>query len=397
MNNINSVSKGKCTGCGACSIKCPKQCIEMANDDTDNIYPKVNIDECINCGMCIKVCHAVETAPMNRANKAFAGWSMNEKERKNGASGGIASAIYRYANSNNWLYVGVRFDEHWNLYYDIDNNLYKEYSNSKYVYGNMSNILNTIKEKLENINTKLIVIGLPCQISSMKKYIGDKYNDKLLTVDLVCHGVCSNEYLKQHIKSIEEIKKQKTTKVFFRNPKFNTGSFQFTLQNDKSDIFYNKNPKEDDYYQIGYHNAIIYRENCYNCKYASINRVSDLTLADYWGIGSEIPFEYDKNNVSLILSNTENGEKLLNRMKESNYIYLVERPIEESLKTQSQLNRPSKATKLHYKFMKKYKKNKNFEKSAKSVMHIDVICNKIGAGRYLRLYRRFTNKILNKF
>ena len=48
----------------------------------------------------------------------------------------------------------------------------------------------------------------------------------------------------------------------------------------------------DPYYKA-FVNGDIYRECCYNCKYANSNRVGDITLADYWGVANVHPEFYD--------------------------------------------------------------------------------------------------------
>ena len=55
MISIND--KKMCSGCGACAQICPKNCIQMHYDREGFIYPKGTPENCINCGLCEKVCH----------------------------------------------------------------------------------------------------------------------------------------------------------------------------------------------------------------------------------------------------------------------------------------------------------------------------------------------------
>ena len=48
--------KGPCTGCTACKAACPKQCISMVQDEEGFLYPKADMEKCIDCGVCEKVC-----------------------------------------------------------------------------------------------------------------------------------------------------------------------------------------------------------------------------------------------------------------------------------------------------------------------------------------------------
>ena len=46
----------RCCGCEACVQKCPRNCIEMKADREGFFYPTVDTSECIECGLCNKVC-----------------------------------------------------------------------------------------------------------------------------------------------------------------------------------------------------------------------------------------------------------------------------------------------------------------------------------------------------
>lgn len=48
--------KEECCGCSACYAICPKEAISMSEDEEGFLYPKINIDKCIKCYSCLKVC-----------------------------------------------------------------------------------------------------------------------------------------------------------------------------------------------------------------------------------------------------------------------------------------------------------------------------------------------------
>ena len=45
-----------CCGCEACKNICPQNCIEMLEDEEGFIYPQVDKEKCIKCGLCERVC-----------------------------------------------------------------------------------------------------------------------------------------------------------------------------------------------------------------------------------------------------------------------------------------------------------------------------------------------------
>ena len=147
----------------------------------------------------------------------------------------------------------------------------------------------------------------------------------------------------------------------------------FKLYKDNKEI-YSKNMKES-LYLLGFMNALFLRENCYSCKYAQEERVSDVTIGDFWGLGDDVEFNYSKKEgVSLILSNTIKGDKLINLCKGE--LFLEERSIKEAIKGNAQLRRPSIKHKNYYKFQREYP-SKGFVRATRNSLRTDIIKDKI--------------------
>lgn len=50
------------------------------------------------------------------------------------------------------------------------------------------------------------------------------------------------------------------------------------------------------------------RPSCYQCQYKTVNRVSDITIADYWGVETVHPELKEQQGVSLVLIHSEKGK-----------------------------------------------------------------------------------------
>lgn len=48
--------KEECCGCTTCYTICPTSSITMEEDEEGFLYPKINEETCICCGMCLRVC-----------------------------------------------------------------------------------------------------------------------------------------------------------------------------------------------------------------------------------------------------------------------------------------------------------------------------------------------------
>ncbi len=124
-----------CTGCGACSFICPKNCINMVENDIGVIYPVINSTNCIECKSCQKVCPVITPIKYNYPKKAFAAWSNDEEERRTSASGGIAAELYKMALKKGYKIIGAAQQPDFSVKLKISDNIDSigVFKNSKYV------------------------------------------------------------------------------------------------------------------------------------------------------------------------------------------------------------------------------------------------------------------------
>lgn len=340
--------KSACTGCSACMNSCPKNCIEMKEDEYGILMPNIDENKCINCNLCIKKCPENNSIEFHIPLRVYAGWSLDKEERKKSASGGIAWEIYKYVINHEGIAVGTQYNENMNLVHKMTDTIeeVKKYKGSKYVQSYIGNLYIQIEEQLKR-KKEVVFIGTPCQVSGLKSFLKNKDTSNLITVDLVCHGVPPIKYFKDYLKYLKI--QNKIDNVTFRGE----NNRHFTAYK-KEKIVYKRHSKEDVYYSA-FLEGLFYRENCYQCRYAKKERVSDITIGDFWGLGDEIPFNHKiEDGVSLILVNTKKGDKLIQDIKSQ--IFIEARTIEEAQKGNEQLNHPSYKNKNAEVFKKLYKK-----------------------------------------
>lgn len=351
-----------CTGCSACRDACPKQCITMQTDSLDAVYPVIDETKCIDCGICEKTCPNNRTMEFRHPQKVIAAWSKDDEVRRTSASGGIACELYKHWIKNGGVATGVVYDRDEGCHFVLieKEEDIKPVQNSKYTFSDTYGIYKVVKEKL-NVGIPVLFIGVPCQVAGLYGYLKKDY-DSLTTVDIICHGMPPAAYLQQHVETIEKRKNERTMRASFRDPKYYTYTFTFTLKNASGKEFYNKKVLTSDNFQLGYHRALIYRDNCYHCRYARKERIADLTIGDFSGLGRYAPFNQDKHNVSCILQNTSKGESLLVSLDDK--IYMEERPEREAFDVEKQLKAPSIKHNGRNAFESEYKLSHNFEKAS---------------------------------
>ena len=180
----------------------------------------------------------------------------------------------------------------------------------------------------------------------------------------------------------------------FRSPEKGTENYFFTLYNNRDEIIYAKRSIDGDSYNIGFHRAISYRENCYHCRFACPERGSDITLGDYHGLGKEKACSYSEKKVSTILIHTNKGQQLIDSLITKGIIFAEERPISESVNGDAQLRRPSPKTASRYDF-EKYISNYqgDFERAMGRVMNMNRY--RKNRQRIKETPQRFIRKIMN--
>lgn len=324
-----------CNGCGLCKNVCPKTAVEMKSDGIlGHKRPVVDNSKCIECGLCQKKCPNNEKIDIHPIQKTYAAWVLDDEKHYSSSSGGIAAAIYETClNRGGWI-VGVSNHEFFEPQYMLtnDKNDIEKFKCSKYVQPDTNDIYNQVLEKLKE-DVEVAFIGLPCHCAAMKKRaVG--YDEKLLLVDLICHGVPSYAVFKSHLSYIEKKTGKKTTAVRFRD-RFSGEKLSCI---DDNSVFYSRGLHED-IYMHSFISGDLLADSCYNCRYACSSRVGDITIGDFWGLGQQIPFTKNVDRVSASLINSKKGQVCFDSLKE--LLYFEERPTEEAITGNAKLREPS--------------------------------------------------------
>lgn len=408
----------RCCGCEACVQICPKHCISLIEDSEGFSYPNVEKDKCINCKLCEEACPLLCKPPKNNPIKIYAVKNLNEGERINSSSGGLFIILAKHILALGGVVFGARFDENGNVLHDFaeTESRVSLFVGSKYVQSRIGDSFIKCRSFLQE-GRYVLFSGTPCQIAALKNFLRREY-DKLITIDLICHGVSSpkvwQSYLHEFIHECElnynddsvkgyfpienlpsnfiQINKEfKIIGISFKNKSYGWKNNSLVLSylkktdNEAKKMVYLPQKECDNPYMRAYICDWISRPSCYSCIFKGGVTNSDMTIGDFWGVEKQIPNIDDDKGVSLLVLNTKKGESFFEAIDKSSYLSLSV-SLENAMKENPSFFYPSKEPNNRKLF---------FELFTQETMSINEIVVKLSSTSPLkRICLRIVNKLV---
>ena len=329
--SVADKSKADCSGCNACAEACPKHCIEMISDKKGFLYPKVDTAVCIDCGVCEKVCpFEEENRKLHAPLAAYAAWNKDREQYLASSSGGAAHVFSSHIIKQEGVVYACTSEGMRSRHIRVDSlQELSKLQGSKYVQSDVRRLFGQVKADLQ-AGKPVLFIGTPCQVAGLKNYI-KRIPEHLYLVDLICHGVPSQQMLHEHIHHI--LNGRSAEQLSFRKGQL----FRIELAA-RCGTVYSSEPHKDMYYRA-FLKGISYRESCYCCPFARKERVSDVTIGDFWGLqdAASLPLDVSEG-ISVLLPTSEKGKSLIVAANADMQIY--ERSVEEAVEGNTQLYCP---------------------------------------------------------
>lgn len=335
MNRLQ-ITKQTCSGCSACNHICPSKAITMLEDERGFLYPTIEEEKCVDCGLCKKACNFnsfTENLPEERVI-CYAVRHKKEEEVKTSRSGAAFMALSDFVLDQSGIIFGAEFADPKTVIHmaEYTKDGVNKFKGSKYVQSDIGDCFTECADYLKNGRTVLFS-GTPCQVHGLLSFLENKHiiKDNLITVDIICHGVPSRKLWREYVAETERQHKVDIVSANFRNKEL------FGWKDHKESFIFSDGTITTTTWTTSFYNHVMFRESCYACPYVTPHRNSDITIADYWGIENNAPEFDDDKGVNLILIHTDKGKQVFEAIKEN----LFYRKTELSTSMQPNLSSPS--------------------------------------------------------
>lgn len=312
QENVSVLRADECCGCTACYASCPVKAIEMRPDFEGFLYPSINVDKCIDCGLCLKVCKDVRH--YNEQQIVYS-CRNNDELRARSSSGGVFSRLSEIVLSQGGVVCAVGYsDGCTECLHKIVTTLDEldDLRRAKFVQSKKYDVYSELRQIL-NRGITVLFCGTPCECGGLRQYLKREY-DNLLTCDLICGCVSSPDVYARYIKFLTEKHNSKVLSVNFKDKRQGWRGKAIAVCFENGEEYYNS--ILDDDYCVSFHSRFNIRPSCFNCKYRSLQRSADITLGDFWAIEKYAP-EYDDNKgTSFVLVNTSKGDEYMHKISE---------------------------------------------------------------------------------
>jgi len=329
---IAITDKVTCCGCNACGDICLQGAITFKTDIEGFWYPEVDSEKCIDCGLCDKVCPIINVKELKKndlpESVCYAAEHKNLEVVFDSTSGGMFSALADVMYRSKGYVGGAIFNEDFSVrqYISNDKTDLPKLRSSKYLQSNLEGFFKQVRD-LVKADENVLVCGSPCQMAALRAFLRKDYSN-LIIADYICRGINSPKVWRKYLDSFEERYGHKVIYCKAKSKEYGWRNLtqKVILSNGKA--YYET--KDQCNFTKGYLQTGVYcRPSCYDCKFKGYPRISDITLADFWGI-ENIDRSMEKDlGTSLVMVNSQKGKDYFEKVKQRiNYIQVPFKSIE---------------------------------------------------------------------
>jgi len=302
-----------CTGCGACYNSCLKNAIIMKRDKEGFLGPVVDTERCIGCCVCETVCPVLHPEYKNKTSPACFAMMARDEERANSSSGAFVPVVARLVFDRGGTVFGAVWDKDWSVKHIYAENMeeFEAIRGSKYA---QSDVGLTYRQAYDLLKQEKWVLytGTPCEIAALYGYLGKRVpTEKLITIDVVCHGAPSSQIIQKYLHDNYDI--QKIKKFSCRDKSIYGWSIS------SSSIYTNDGKQlhetaDKNIFMRAFNPCMIMRKACSTCPFSRLPRQGDFSCGDFWGVERYDADLTDKKGTSFVLVNNAKAVGIVNKL-----------------------------------------------------------------------------------
>ncbi len=304
---IDAVSCNDCVLCKNCANVCPVNAISFDKAHFDFFYPHIDTESCIGCNKCETVCPVLKTN-RNGSNVLVSVIARNKDSRirKSSTSGGVFMEAAEKILKENGIVCGAIMDKNNAVKHICSDAIttVQKMSGSKYVQSDIGSCFSEIETFLK-YDRKVLFTGCPCQAGALKSYLGREYPN-LIIMELICHGIPSQDMFNSYIQLLESKYHSKVTDFRFRDKTLGWHRSTVSVRFDSGSIY--RKPITIDSYMRGFLGNTYLKDSCYHCRFRNFQSGADLILGDFWGAETEMPQIDDNTGLSAVIICSEKGK-----------------------------------------------------------------------------------------
>ena len=308
-----------CTGCTACASACPVGCIVMKPDQNGFPRPEINGEQCIGCLQCQKACPILTPLPVpEQETLAYAVKSTDDHIRSFSSSGGVFSELAKLVFQKGGVVWGAEYDGTFSVKHALAETMEQAavFRGAKYAQSDLSGVFQQIKKQLAD-GIWVLFTGLPCQVAGLLSFLGKRYPN-LICGDSVCHSVPSPKFWSNYLEYRSKLNGhgESPVSVDLRSKETGWSRYRYSVQIRFPEGQYSALSAVDPFMKL-FVGGCLSRESCSSCQFKGVDRLSDLTLGDCWGIWDFDPDFDDDKGISLVLVHSSLGSRLFQELAES--------------------------------------------------------------------------------
>lgn len=358
-----------CTGCFACVNVCHQGAITASTDNRGFYRPQIHEDLCVNCGLCSNACPVFSPPKYAEFHqKAYVCKNNSDDLRRVSSSGALFSALADAIHSKGGVVYGVKMDQSIVAVFSSSESEkgIESFRGSKYVQAYVGTIFRDVKKSLIN-GIPVLFTGTPCQVAGLKSFLNKDYPN-LYTLDFLCHGVPSPKTFLKNIREWEQKEHDHIVSYNFRDKLKSWHLFNTRIDFKKGNVTTLFSRLYDNFFMFFLRNYGL-QDACYHCLYTKKDRVSDITMADYWQKchhQSKKKIHNDDKGLSLAIINSSKGAHLFQKASSS----ITSSPLnyDEVVEKYGYLRKPSHKPEDNDLFWKELEKGTSFQEMATKLL-----------------------------